>query len=280
MIRRSSSLACAVFLGLFLIFLTGLADARGRKAPGGARGKPVRSLKVKAKAQKPRVSFDPNWQNHPSARYAALSAAKCLEEVKQRAIEIEPVANAPGVLAPVRLPKDVDGVVYRTQAPDHLRAKSPFDVFDCRLVLSLSDFSKILKAHDIDEVLMFSAWRPPSKTWPEGKLGTRHPGALAIDAFRLGKKLAEGQSQKDRVWLDVERDWAGAIGATSCGQGAAPPVAKSPAGESAAKKLRAIVCEAAEKHIFTSMLTPNYNRAHRNHFHLEVTPEVTWHLVR
>jgi hypothetical protein len=40
------------------------------------------------------------------------------------------------------------------------------------------------------------------------------------------------------------------------------------------------VCAAADAHLFTTILTPNYDRAHYNHFHLEVTPEVKWHLVR
>lgn len=157
-----------------------------------------------------------------------------------------------------------------------MRATGPHDVFDCRLVLALSDWSKILLDHDIDEVRMYSAWRPPSPKWPEGKIGTRHPGALAIDAYRFGKKLAEGKPEKDRVWLDVARDFSGRIGAPSCGPGAPPPRSKS----KAAGELRKIVCAAADAHLFTTILTPNYDRAHWNHFHLEVTPDVTWHLVR
>jgi hypothetical protein len=89
----------------------------------------------------------------------------------------------------------------------------------------------------------------------------------------------------------VERDFDGRRGAPVCGDGA--PAARraramSPAtrgeaaarGEAAGRELRSIVCEAADQHIFTSMLTPNYDRAHENHLHLEVTPGVQWHLVR
>lgn len=221
-----------------------------------------------------RVTFDADWDKRPSARYAAMSASACTAELTRRGVTFTPVEKAPGVLAPVRLPKDVGGVVYRTEAAPHLRGSNPFDVFDCRLALALHDFSRVLRAHDIDEVLMFSAWRPPSKQWPSGKLGTRHPGALAIDAFRFGKRMAAGQTT--RVWLDVEKGFHGAIGAPPCGLGAAPPALATPE----AKELRSLACEASDQHIFTSILTPNYNRAHRNHFHLEVTPEVKWSLVR
>ena len=46
-----------------------------------------------------------------------------------------------------------------------------------------------------------------------------------------------------------------------------------------ARALRAIFCEAADQRLFTTMLSPNYNNAHENHFHLEITPGVTWRLV-
>ena len=220
------------------------------------------------------VRVHPDWEKHPSTRYAGLSAPDCLAELGRRKITYTPVQSAPGVLAPVRLPEDVGGVVYRTAIARHLRGTNPYDVFDCRLALALHDFSNVLRAHDIDEVLIFSAWRPPGKQWGDGKLGHRHPGALAIDAYRFGKKLADGQTE--RTWLEVEKDFHGTIGPMPCGSGAAPPSPSTPA----ARELRSIACEAADQHFFTSILTPNYNRAHFNHFHLELTPEVRWFLVR
>lgn len=226
--------------------------------------------------KKGNVKFHPDWAKHPSAQHGAMTAQQCLAELDRRGVAYAVEKASPGVLAPVRLTRDVAGVVYRTAAPAKERETGPHDVFDCRLVLSLAGWSKILVDHGIDEVLMYSAWRPPPPKWPEGKLGTRHPGALAIDAYRFGKKLAPGKKEKDREWLDVARDFSGKIGAPSCGAGALPPRSRS----KAARELRAIVCAAADAHLFTTILTPNYDRAHYNHLHLEVTPEVKWHLVR
>jgi hypothetical protein len=48
----------------------------------------------------------------------------------------------------------------------------------------------------------------------------------------------------------------------------------------AAIELRAIVCAAVDKDLFNVVLTPNFNRAHRNHLHLEVTRDVDWFMVR
>lgn len=216
------------------------------------------------------LRYDADWEKHPSVRYAAMSGESCLAELTRRGVAFTRVEAAPGVATPIRLPRDVGGVVYRTEAPDHVRASAPYDVFDCRLVLALSDFSRLLRAHDVDEVRIFSAYRP-EKHGRDGAEGRRHAGALALDARRFGKRRGT-----DRVWLDVEHDFHGAIGAPACGPGARPPVPNT----SEARELRSIVCGAADLHLFTVILTPAYDRFHRNHFHLEVTPQVRWQLVR
>lgn len=238
---------------------------------------------------KPKVKFHQDWARHPSARYAAMSAEQCRAALERRKIAFEPVRRAPGVLAPVRLPQGVGGVLYRTALPAHQRASNPNDVFDCRLALALSDFSRILRVHDVAEVLMYSAWRPPPAAWPEGKLARRHPGGLAIDPYRFVKRRVDDAFAEE--WLDVERDFVGRRGAPVCGEGAGKPAGRGARGatgrgtsglpaDAAARELRSIVCEAADQHIFTSILTPNYDRAHKNHLHLEVTPGVQWQLVR
>jgi hypothetical protein len=98
-------------------------------------------------------------------------------------------------------------------------------------------------------------WAPP---------GTRHPAGLAIDVGGLKKK--------DGKMLSVASDFEGKLGDRTCGPGA--PVPES--GE--ARELRSIVCEAHDAGIFTYTLTPNYNAAHRDHFHMEIKPGVVWFL--
>jgi Extensin-like protein C-terminus len=201
----------------------------------------------------------------PAVRYGAMSRDACEAELGKRGIGFTREAEAPGVLAPVRLTGPLHGIVFRSDESEAKRAVSPYEVGDCRLVLALDDFAAILATHDIVEVRHYSMWRP-SKSLPEGTLGTRHSGALALDAARFTTK--EGKV------LDVLKDFHGAIGAKTCGDGAGP----RPATESG-KELRAILCETVGHHLFNVVLTPNYNKPHRNHFHLEVTAGVTWFLV-
>jgi Extensin-like protein C-terminus len=95
--------------------------------------------------------------------------------------------------------------------------------------------------------------------------GTRHPGGLAIDVGKMRKK--------DGTWINVLTHFHGKIGDKACG-------ADAPVPESAeAKELRALVCDAMDKHIFTYVLTPNYNAAHADHFHMEIKPGVKWFMV-
>src|SRR5207249_4458382 len=117
----------------------------------------------------------------------------------------------------------------------------------------------------------YSMYRPPPKSWPDDKIGTRHNGALALDAARFTKK--------DGTKLSVLDDFHGAIGDKTCGDGAAPRHVADADAAARATEIRAILCEAVAAHVFNVVLTPNYNKPHRNHFHLEVTAGVKWFLV-
>ncbi len=241
-----------------LLSLAGLSLA----APAHARG-PGKTV----------AKLDPDWQSAPSARYAALEPAACHAELNKRGVSFSVVADAPGVRAPVRVPDGINGVRYRTDLPREQGKTSPWEVFDCRLVVALHDFSEILVAHGIDEVRIFSSWRPPGKKWPKDKLAKRHPGGLAVDIRTFRKKPVDGAPER---WIAVVDHWGGKVGGTTCGDGASAP--NPPSAEAA--ELRAIVCAAADKRLFTSILTPHYDRAHHNHFHLDLAPGVKWRIVR
>jgi hypothetical protein len=207
-----------------------------------------------------------DWAASPAYRYGRLDRASCEAELARRGVPFTRVAQAHGVLAPVRLAGPLHGVTFRTELPARQRPTSPYEIADCRLVLALDDFSQLLAAHDIVEVRHFSMYRPPGARWQAGKIGSRHTGGLAIDAGKLVKR--------DGTVLDVEQDFHGKIGQETCGPGTGPePVTP------AATELRALVCDAAAKRLFNVELTPDYNYEHRNHFHLEVTADARWFLV-
>lgn len=204
-------------------------------------------------------------EDTPAYRYAHLSRAACEAELKKRDIPFKRV-SARGVLAPVRLEGPIKGIWFRGEGTDAERAQSPHEIVDCRLVLALDDSVATLAEHGIVEVRHFSMYRLPPSSWPWSRPAARHLGALAFDAGRFLKK--------DGGVLDVDRHFHGAIGARTCGPGAGPRPATAEA-----KELRALLCKLVERRLFTAVLTPNYNRPHKNHFHLEVAPGKRWFLV-
>ncbi len=204
----------------------------------------------------------------PAMRYAKLDRGACEAELGKRHIAFERVGEARGVVAPLRLKGAIAGVEFHSMLPLAQRRTSPYEIYDCRLVLALDDWARVLTRYDVVEVVHYSVYRPPPAKQVLSGAGRRHSGALAIDAASF--KTRDGQT------ISVEKDFHGRIGSKPCGAKAAP-TAGLPA---PAITLRKIVCEAADAQLFNVMLTPDYNWPHRNHFHLEVTAGARWVLVR
>lgn len=242
-------------------------SSRTEARPRASTKSKKRRARRRSRSVAARISAPKDAVESPAYRYAQLSADECEAELLARDIGFEREEGA-AVLAPVRLTGPLRGVVFRTDQRDRDRQTSPYEIADCRLVLALDDFAEILSRHDIVEVRHYSMYRPP-RSWPDGPerpIGKQHKGALAIDVGRL--------IRRDGEVLDVDRDFHGRIGAATCGEGARP---RRPT--KAALALREILCEAVDRRMFNIVLTPNYNRPHKNHFHLEVMAGVGWFMV-
>jgi hypothetical protein len=204
----------------------------------------------------------------PSYRYSRLDRDTCEAELVRRNVPFARGEPTEGVLAPVRLRGPVRGVAIHTGRPAKEREKSIYEVFDCRLVLALDDFAGLLARHDVVEMIHINAYRPKSQYGCTARYwGLQHCAALAVDVRSFKKK--------DGTVLEVERDFHGRIGLALCVSGVGPSP-RTPA----ADELWGFVCEAAQRALFHVMLTPNYNAEHRNHFHLEITPEAGWMMIK
>lgn len=153
--------------------------------------------------------------------------------------------NAPAAKAP-----PVQAKAPQAKAPP-VQAKAPSAAPKSAIV----SVKQVAKRDVSSSGLHQTTWAPP---------GTRHPAGLAIDVGLLRKR--------DGRWLNVARDFHGKIGAKTCGEGA--PLPENPV----ALELRALVCESQDLGVFTYVLTPDYNAAHADHFHMEIKPGVKWFL--
>ncbi|HEU0031640.1 MAG TPA: extensin family protein [Kofleriaceae bacterium] len=259
-------------LAFALVFAVTATAAAAPKKKKRKSKKHARKAKVtEVRKQRDRDAIE-KWIDHPgdadaapAVKYGALTKDACEAELARRKISFVR-EEARGVMAPVRLTGPLHGVTFRTNLPDKQRATSHWEIGDCRLILALDDFAALLAKHDIVEVRHYSMYRPAPDDWPADKPTVRHNAAVALDA---GKFIAA-----DGTVYDVDADFNGRLGAKTCGDGAKPdPVTPK------ATLLRTIVCEAVEARLFNVVLTPNYNKPHHNHFHLEVTEGARWFLV-
>ena len=214
----------------------------------------------------PETSAEPRTEA-PATRYAALTNEACESELVARAIPHRLVAPKRGVAAPVRLTGPLHEVSFHTLLPPPERGRSSYELFDCRLLLALDDLAQLLAAQDVVEVMYYSAYRPPPAGFPDGRLGERHDGGLAIDIgyFRT----------KDGLGLNVERDYQAFPGERPCAPG--PPPKRMTRSSFA---LRKIACDAIEARLFNAALTPGYDPTHRDHFHFELSASAGWFVVR
>ncbi len=215
-----------------------------------------------SKAKVPVAAEEPALQ--PALTYAKMSAEECKTALKARSISYVEESYAPGVLAPIRLSGTIRGIRYHSSLPERDRATASIEVFDCRLVLALDDFSQMLRQAGVVEVVHYSVFRPNKK---HPGAGSKHAGALAIDVGTL--VLSDGTK------ISVKDDFSGKIGRKTC-----PLYETGPTDlNDKSSLLWRLACGAHNARIFNVILTPNYNVPHKDHFHLEVTPKVKWFLV-
>ncbi|MEO7092033.1 MAG: extensin family protein [Polyangiales bacterium] len=203
----------------------------------------------------------------PAITYGAMDGATCEKALKARKIPYVRVTNpTQGVADPMRITGKIHGVDFHGLGLGP-KATSLYEIVDCRLLLALDDFAAVLEKHDVVEAIHMSIYRAAkTKPKPGQKPKSQHEAALAMDLGTLVKK--------DGTKLVVLDDWHGFIGQPTCGPKTGPTKVTKQSTE-----LRAIMCEQFDKKLFNVNLTPNYNKPHVNHFHLEVTRGVKWFIL-
>jgi hypothetical protein len=199
----------------------------------------------------------------PSGReIAALTPNDCLALLERADIAFEAVPEdaAPRVSSPVFLLEPLHGVSFGPRS----QSLSERAIMDCRLAIALLAWTPVLREAGVTRVEHYSSYRPGARVRGNGK-ASGHSRALAMDSARF--TLEDG-----RV-LDVEESWE-----QRERRGDPCPERRDESEEG--RLLRRIVCEAVARDLFQVVLTPHHDRAHHNHIHLELVPEVDWSYVK
>jgi hypothetical protein len=165
---------------------------------------------------------------------------------------------AQGVGDPIVLDVPVNGMSYRYSA--NTSPRTAFSVMSCELAVSLAKAAPMLRARDIVEVVDIGVYNyrcigegtPPD--CPQGM--SQHAYAQAIDIAGFTDDLGTFYSVNDDWVIDPDSE-ATCEAATVAGADAF---------------LHETICELKHAGVWNIVLTPNYNAAHRNHFHVDLTP--------
>jgi len=186
------------------------------------------------------------WLTDPLATWSIPEDRECLQKlaalgVQARAYELPlltPVATPVEVVAPV------NGV--RLNMVHHDRTL----LMSCAMAARLPEIVATLKQYGVRAIDVMSAYR--DHPW-----ASFHTMGLALDISRF---------ETDQGSLIVRSDFMTTPEAPTCDSA---PVEGLP---TAAQRLRAIACALAGSHRYSSVLTPNYNAGHRDHFHIDIRP--------
>jgi hypothetical protein len=184
------------------------------------------------------------WRTDRRHVWSVRPQDACYESLRETGVPFRPHPDLNGLVpSPVEILGPVDGVWFRMS-----HEEDPF-VISCELAHRLPELVAIWKRNGALGVEVMSSWRSHPFT-------SFHTMGLALDLPRFW--TADG-------WLSVLTHYEATPERETC-EGAAPR-------DSRARALRTMACEMADSRRLSSVLTPNYNEGHRDHFHVDIRPD-------
>jgi hypothetical protein len=188
------------------------------------------------------------WDTSVESCRVPREAKECLYFLNAAGVPHEILDPQEGLMVPVKITGAVDGVSF-TQTQDL--------VMECEMAATLPALAAILARHDIVEVGILSSFRPDS-TYSFHSVGL----ALDINWLRSTRYMRS-------MWLKT--DYQEFPEEYTCSSQPTTPMAKT---------LQAVACDMWDARIYNTVLTPNYNEGHDNHFHIDLRPGDNRYYIR
>ncbi len=185
------------------------------------------------------------WETAPRAVWQIRPEADCLAELDEAGVPYERVIEELGTPTPtpVRITGAVSGVGFSTVRPEDTI------VISCEMASRLPVLARIARREGTRRIVILSS----------------HRTAPRISFHRMGMALDIFAFETNRGRLSVNDHYLETPAHRTC-------EAPEPDDWRAAALMR-IACGLAESRRFSSVLTPNYNEGHRNHFHVDIRPD-------
>ncbi|MDH5784318.1 MAG: extensin family protein [Chromatiales bacterium] len=188
-------------------------------------------------------------------RIISMENVECFETLNKNGVRYEMANKSDAVKYPIRLTSPIAGIHYR-----HTGNSKTFSVMDCRLAVALIGISPLLKERNISTVYHMRSYSPGAKVGGKGRVSGHHH-ALALDISKL--------ITRDGTTYEVVSDWKDRRHRAE--------VCKPRDNDSDKQHfLRDFICKVADQNLFHWILTPHYNAAHHDHFHIEIRDGVDY----
>jgi hypothetical protein len=188
-------------------------------------------------------------------RIAPPADTSCHAMLTALGLDWAPASATRGIADPVRVQPVIQGVRFRYVSNSTPTAM----LMDCELGVRLHQLATLVATYGFDEVIHIGIYNYRCIGGGDPDSGTctpsQHAYARAIDLHAFG--VPDGDET-----YSTEVDWVITSRGDSC------PI------ESFSEKdrvLKELACAMWAERIFQIVLTPNYNDAHRNHFHVDLT---------
>jgi len=160
-----------------------------------------------------------------------------------------------GIADPVRVGPMIDGVRFRYTSS----ATATAMLMDCSLAPRLVELVALLAPYDIDEVEHLGIYNYRCIGGGDPDSGTCTP---SMHAYAKAIDLHAFHQRGTAIEYSTETDWVISSSPDTC---PGMPV------NAEDRMLHEIACGMWTERIFQIVLTPDYNAAHRNHFHVDLT---------
>ena len=184
-------------------------------------------------------------------RIETISDQSCFDLLDEHDVSYKKLDKTGAVKTPILVTSSIKGIWYK-----HTGKSKKYSVMDCRLALSLIGISSVLKEFDVKEIHHMRAHSSGARIGGGGNTSGHH-FALALDISKI--IMTNGDK------FEIVQDWDDRRHRAD--------VCKT--NEADSKKqllLRNFICQIDKQEVFSWILTPHYNKAHYDHFHVEVRP--------
>lgn len=183
------------------------------------------------------------WRVERDRTFGIRPHQACMDELARLGVPARPrPPQTTPVPSPVELVGPIDGVWFQSLHEDR-----PL-VISCELATRLPALVEILKRHGVRGVDVMSAYRDHPRP-------SYHTMGMALDMSRFWT---------EHGWVSVAGHFLETPEHYTC---------RGPAGGRGGRILLRIACDLWESRLFNTVLTPNYNEGHRDHFHVDIRPD-------